>query len=168
MFQSYGRANANGAHFLVAKGGVIYQTASVFRTTRHVGKIKARCLAEHRCTPAEMAQYGKFSPDTTNRLEMSKSVPQRYPSNFDSIGVELVGRCRLPAHIKMPVNLTDIQKNVFMEKFGVYDAVTSAQQSSLQFLLRGLLDTLRIPLKEVHRHPEVSYKQKTEASTAAW
>jgi len=168
VFSSYGRANANGAHFLIARNGVIYQTASLLRSTRHVGKIKARCLAEHRCTAAELVQYRQFSPEKTNRLEMLKSVPQRYPSNFDSIGIEAVGKCRLPGHISMPPGLNEIQKNVFMEKFGVYDPLTGPQQTAPQYLVRGLADTLKIPSREVHKHPDISYKQPTEASTAVW
>lgn len=166
VFASYARANANGAHFLVAKNGCIYQTASLFRTTRHVGKIKARCMAEHRCTPSEIIRYQKFSPDATNRLEMVKTVPQRYPSNLDSVGIEVVGKCRLPAHVRMPIGLTDIEKNSFIDKFGVYDPLTTAQQVALQYLLGGLVSTLHVPLEEIHRHPDVSYKQRTEAATA--
>lgn len=166
VFASYARKNANGAHFLIAKNGGIYQTASLFQTTRHVGKIKARCMAEHRCTPAEVVRYRKFSPDATNRLEMVKTVPQRYPSNFDSVGIEVVGKCRLPAHIHMPAGLTDIERNSFVDKFGVYDPLTTAQQGALQYLLRELVSTLHVPLEEIHRHPDVSYKQKTEAATA--
>lgn len=99
---------------------------------------------------------------------MLKSVPQRYPSNFDSIGIEAAGKCRLPAHLPMPPGLNEIQKNVFMEKYGAYDPLTGPQQTALQYLVRGLVNTLKIPSREVHKHPDISYKQPTEASTAVW
>jgi N-acetyl-anhydromuramyl-L-alanine amidase AmpD len=43
---NYTMQNATGAHFLIDKDGTIYQTASLFRQTWHVGRLRARCLAE--------------------------------------------------------------------------------------------------------------------------
>lgn len=50
---SYSQADANGAHFWIDKDGSVYQTASLRKQTWQVGKLKARCLAESRCSPAD-------------------------------------------------------------------------------------------------------------------
>lgn len=110
---SYKNAGASGAHFLIDRDGTIYQTASLYKKTWHVGKLKARCLVEQRCTPVELAALKKFNPTAENAQEKAKKVPGRYPSNDDSVGIELVG--------KVLAN-------------GVYDAVTSDQNASLRWL----------------------------------
>ena len=50
----YKRPAPNGAHFLIDKDGTTYQTASLFKQTRHVGKLKARCLLKKVRTPTEL------------------------------------------------------------------------------------------------------------------
>lgn len=66
--------------------------------------------------------------------------------NKDSIGVELVGE----------------------ETGGVFVAVTPEQNTSLQWLVKEIAESFRVSMLEVYRHPEVSWKQPTEASTAKW
>jgi len=140
------KARPYGTHFLIDKDGTIYQNASLLYYTAHVGKLKARCLAEHRCTPLEMKQYSRFNPSLQNRLESAKPAGQRYPSNGDSIGIELVG---------------EAPGDRFVD-------VTAQQNTSLAWLVKELGQTFRVPMTEVFRHPQVSWKQETEASTARW
>ena len=144
---SYKNAGASGAHFLIERDGTIYQTASMYKKTWHVGKLKARCLVEQRCTPVELAALKKFNPAAENKQEKAKQVPDRYPSNDDSVGIELVG--------KVLAN-------------GIYDAVTAAQNTSLRWLISEIQTTLSVPVTEVFRHPEVSRKNPTEAQSAKW
>ncbi len=167
VFSSYQRG-ANGAHFLISKQGTIYQTASLYRWTNHVGIIRPRCLAEHRCTAAEIKQHRQVGLKGISRIEMTKSVPARYPSNLDSIGIEIVGKASLPANKKMPPNLSLEEQQVFINDNAVYEAVNGAQQGALSYLVEELKNTLQIPGPEVHRHPAVSYKNVTEAETATW
>ena len=141
-------ARPYGTHFLIDKDGTIYQTASLLYYTSHVGKLRARCVAEHRCTPVEMKTYAKFNPTLENKLESAKSAPDRYPGNKDSIGIELVGEV---------VAGTD-----------TYVAVTDAQNDSLKWLVSELAMTFHVPMTEVFRHPQLSRKNATEASTAKW
>ncbi|MBZ8141128.1 N-acetylmuramoyl-L-alanine amidase [Rubrivivax gelatinosus] len=152
---SYRQPGANGAHFLIDKDGAIYQTASLHRRTWHVGKLKARCLVEQRCTPVEIQAYRRFDPTAMNRRESLKSVPGRFPSNADSIGIELVGQAvaRDPAQPAGEL---------------VYEAVTDQQNASLTWLVAQLTRLLAVPMSEVFRHPDVSWKNPSEASTARW
>lgn len=152
---SYKRASANGAHFLIDKDGTIYQTASIKQQTWHVGKLKSRCMLEARCSTAEKKLNAKFAPSLENKREMNKSVPARFPSNQDSIGIELVGEA-LPRGAAIP------------EEKKTYETVTAEQNDALRWLVRELSVTLSISLTEVFRHPTVSRKNPSEASTAKW
>lgn len=50
-----------------------------------------------------------------------------------------------------------------------YDERTSySVNSALKWLIAELTDTLKVSMTEIFRHPEVSYKVKTEAGTARW
>ena len=93
--------------------------------------------------------------DARIKREMTKTVPDRFPSTEDSIGIELVGEV-LPRGNSVP------------EKRKVYESVTAQQNASLHWLVSELAWTLKIPLREVFRHPDVSRKNPTEASTAKW
>ena len=144
---SYKNAGASGAHFLIDRDGTVYQTASMYKKSWHVGKLKARCLVEQRCTPVELTALKKFNPTAENSQEKAKQVPDRYPSNDDSVGIELVG--------KVLAN-------------GVYDAVTADQNTSLRWLVAEVQTTLGVAVTEVFRHPEVSRKNPSEAQSAKW
>jgi N-acetyl-anhydromuramyl-L-alanine amidase AmpD len=171
VFANY-KAGGNGAHFLIAKNGTIYQTASVNNRTNHVGPLRARCLAEHKCTMAAFQKSKAFLqpklPDRMNKIEMTKTVPARYPSNLDSIGIEIVGAASLPPGVKVPITLSKAQKDAFLGEKAVYEPVTPMQNASLQWLIDELTSTLQVSKSEIHKHPDVSRKNLTEASTATW
>lgn len=152
---SYRRTGANGAHFLIAKDGAIFQTASLKKKTWHIGKLKSRCMLEVRCDPAERKLNATYNPAKEHEREMKKSVPDRFPSNHDSIGIELVGEA-LPRGSAV----ADAKKT--------YEQVTDAQNASLKWLVKELSATLNIALTEVFRHPVVSRKNPTEAGSATW
>ena len=152
---SYKRSSANGAHFLIDSDGTVYQTASLYKQTWHVGKLKARCVLEKRCTPVEVKELLRFNPTKENKRELAKNVPDRFPSNQDSIGIELVGEA-LPRGNSVP------------DQKRTYEPVTSKQNTSLQWLITELVFTLKVPMTEIFRHPDVSRKNPSEASTAKW
>ena len=152
---SYTGNNANGAHFLIDKDGTIYQTASLFRHTWHVGKLRARCIAEYNCSPTELKALKRFSPKTEHQMEMAKHMPQRYPSNEDSVGIEIVGAVAAG-------------KGQNLAEQGVYETVNELQNASLHWLIAELISTFGISMTEVFRHPVVSRKNPTEAASALW
>ncbi|MDA8453846.1 N-acetylmuramoyl-L-alanine amidase [Acidovorax sp. GBBC 3334] len=168
VFNSYQNPKANGAHFLIAKDGTIYQTASLLFKTNHVGRLRSRCLAEKRCAPADIAMQARAGYQQIHDSEMSKSVPARYPSNADSIGIEIVGVAIPPAPGSIPSSLQGRSRERYIEEHSTYEAVNGPQKMSLQYLIDELAQFLSIPKTEVHRHPDVSYKNRTEASTASW
>lgn len=154
---SYEQDNANGAHFLVDKDGTIYQTASVYKRCNHAGALKSRCMSEQRCSPADLkALAGKSVGKAIGRVESAKSWPDRYPGNSDSIGIELVGKARKAT----------LEERAQWKEDEVYEPLTEAQQSSLEWLLRKLSATLQVSMTEVFRHPTVSWKNSSEAGSA--
>ncbi len=68
----------------------------------------------------------------------------------------------------MPPNLNGQQQRAFMGNRAVYEPLTTLQQASLKYLIDGLTKALDIPAAEIHKHPEVSRKNVTEAATASW
>jgi len=158
-FNSYQSPGANGAHFLIDRDGTIYQTASVFRVTWHVGKMKSRCYLTKKCKPAEFEKAAGLEKswrnfDKINKIEKNKKFPDRFPGNIDSIGIEIVGQ--------------PIGKEKEKKSNEVYESVNPKQNDSLNWLIKELTNTLKIPSEEVYRHPEIAIKNKTEASTAKW
>lgn len=143
------KKGGDGAHFLIDKNGVVYQTASLYKQTQHVGKLKARCVLEKRCAPA------RFDPKAESRRERQKKVPDRFPANQDSIGIEIVGEA-----FPRGESVSDDRK--------IYESVTHAQNASLVWLISKLTMMLKIPMHEIFRHPIVSWKNETEARTAKW
>jgi len=151
-FNAYKRGG-NGAHFLIDKDGTIYQTLSLKKKAHHVGWVKSRCIAEHTCSPAELRSLnGKKPGKGIGMVEIEKAWPHRYPLNSDSIGIEIVGQA--------------LPKDGSSKR--VFELVTEQQQSSLKWLIRGLTITLKIRTTEIFRHPDVSWKNETEAASAKW
>jgi N-acetyl-anhydromuramyl-L-alanine amidase AmpD len=95
-----------------------------------------------------------MKPTAINRHEAVKHVPDRYPSNSDSIGIEIVGEA-------LPLTEPNPDKRV-------YEAVTAQQNASLKWLVAALAATFHVSMTEVFRHPVVAAKNATEARTARW
>lgn len=159
-FNSYQQAGANGAHFIIDKDGTVYQTASLFRVTYHVGKMRSRCLITQKCEPAELKKVTQLEnawrTQAISDRERKKEWPDRFPANTDSIGIELVGA----SFEKDP---SDKNADDY-----IYEPVTEQQNASLKWLISELKDTLRIRTNEIFRHPDIARKTETEASTAKW
>ncbi|USU04787.1 N-acetylmuramoyl-L-alanine amidase [Sphingomonadaceae bacterium OTU29LAMAA1] len=105
-------------------------------------------MADHDCSPVGMTRYAKFSSITESLLEMKKAHPARYPANRDSIGIELVGEVST--------------------KTGIFVTTTEARNAALKWLVGELAQTFRVQMTDVFRHPQLSRKTPSEASTARW
>jgi N-acetyl-anhydromuramyl-L-alanine amidase AmpD len=143
-----------GAHFLIAKSGLTYQTASLHHRCFHVGRlIKSKCLELHKqqCSDANALQLATLAWSAQIKAldthERAKAYPHRYPVNDDSVGIELVGRS------------VDTR---------TYEAVTPSQNDALRWLVSVLHQLFSLTNSDVYRHPEASYKNPGEAATARW
>lgn len=157
-FNSYRGKTPHGAHFLIDKDGTVYQTASLSKRTNHVGRLRSRCIETCNCSPAELRVAMEKAKEGRSPLsihEHKKPWTDRYPSNNDSIGIELVGMAYPPTDPKQ-------------SKEPIYEKVTEAQNASLQWLINELIATLSIAPNAIQRHSRISYKNLTEAATARW
>ncbi|WP_421505061.1 N-acetylmuramoyl-L-alanine amidase [Erwinia rhapontici] len=160
-FHSYQTKGATGAHFLIDRDGTIYQTASLFQITWHVGKLQSRCFLTKKCEPTDFQKVAELekswrNSDKVHQIEKVKNYPDRFPSNVDSIGIEIVGR-----------STRVINENTGKPEY-IYEEVNDSQNGSLMWLIKELVATLKVSTSEIYRHPEIGRKNFTEASTAKW
>ena len=144
-----------GAHFLIDKDGTIYQTARVNQICFHVGKISSRCHNLKNCAPEDATAIDTILKSKKgystkvkelNEHESQKSYPDRYPTNSDSLGIEVVGEANN----------------------GNYCEPTAEQANSVKWLVTELLAAFAILTTDVYRHPQVSYKDPSEAENVKW
>jgi len=152
-------AKGTGAHLLIDKDGGLYQTVSLHQKCWHVGPILSKCYQKHSCVPKDEEYYRSLAKITggingsyaraMDKREEIKKYPDRYPSNSDAIGIEIVGKS--------------------LDEFGnQYESLTAQQQQSLHWLIDGLLDSLHLQRTDIYRHPQVSRKGRGEAADATW
>jgi len=167
VFGSYSNKNAggpgkppNGAHFLIDEDASIYQTASILFCTNHVGPILPRCLSKYRaagngCSAQDLAAYKTMNKTQQSYWEKAKPLGQHFPSNDDSIGIEVVG---LP-HPYMP-----------NPKEWEYESPSQPQLKALDWLVTQLLDTFRAyghNFIEIFAHSEIAAKSRREGIDGA-
>ncbi len=134
-----------GAHFLLDRDGTMYQTVQVNHKAYHVGRLRARCVAELTCKDA------KRGPKSTNAIEDKKPYPKRYPANYDSIGIEVVGKSYGPDPARQ-----------------LFDPPTPQQNDYMHWFVDALLEALDLDVTDVYKHPLVSIKQDNEAVDVTW
>ena len=149
----YVAGQKTGAHFLIDKSGHIYQTAGLDKVCWHVGIMYARCEIEKSCDPKELAtitsllhtkgmSFGK-RVRSLSRHETAKKYPLRYPSNMDSIGIEVVGR--------------------FNKVSNTFEKPSNQQFKSIKWLVELLVDELGLNLRnDVYAHGVIARKKKAE------
>lgn len=157
VYASY-KSGQNGAHFLIEKNGSIVQTARINRKCWHVGAIRSKCYELKNCSiqglnevQAVLFKQGQsyaLRVKKLNQLEATKAYPDRYPTNDDSIGIEIVG--------------------AFDLKLNQYEMISREQNRALAWLIDLLQTALQMDDNDIYRHPEVSYKKPSEAQSAKW
>jgi N-acetylmuramoyl-L-alanine amidase len=141
----------------------------------------------------------KNSPSTKeNQQESKKPAGERFSSNSDSIGIELVGMAykakshqetsnpdgsfnflvtteegKILKYESLSADVTsqmrdEIKKNKSIDKYLLFEQVTDKQNESLQWLTQQLRSEYSIPESEVFAHPTVSRKTGSEALAAQW
>ncbi|MTH48748.1 peptidoglycan recognition protein family protein [Intestinirhabdus alba] len=139
-------SNGIGTHFLIAKNGDIYQTASLFSYTSHVGKIKSRCQAENTWSEAERKIIESFgwNPKKLYNHEKEKEYPSRYPYNVDSIGIEVVA--------------------LYDKKVKEWGNPASEQKNSISTLVDILINIYELSEEDIYEHDRISYKTAGEGA----
>jgi len=151
--RAYGNGLRSGAHFLIGEDGKAYQTARVNQVCWHAGILLPRCKAEKSCDPNELKTITALLHEdglsfgrrvrNVSRHEAKKDYPLRYPSNKDSIGIEVVGR--------------------FMPEEGSFEDPSKEQLKSLKWLVKVLVDEYSLSINDnVYAHGAIARKEKTE------
>lgn len=153
--QAYANGKSSGAHFLIDKTGKIYQTADIRKVCWHIGILLPRCQIEKNCDSKELKtitalihekgfSFGRRAKNLS-RHEAGKKYPLRYPSNNDSIGIEVVGKF-WPA-----------QKS--------FDKPTQQQFKSLKWLVEIIAKEYRLNVRtNVYAHGAIARKEESEGA----
>lgn len=155
MNLEHAKASGIGAHFYIEKDGTIYQTARLDQSVYSVGKIRSRCDDNQSCSREEKtaidalmssaAGYGA-KVKVLNTREQTKAYPDQYPTNGDSVAIEVVGK--------------------FDPKTQRFERPTAEQTESLKWLTQTLGSHYGLDLQtDVYRHSDISYKQADEAQS---
>lgn len=140
----------SGTHFLIDRDGTIHQTASLDNNTNHVGKIRSRGEVEGTLTPQqteELAAARKAKGDdytAVHQLESRRGYPDRYPTNGDSIGIEVVA--------------------TYNATTKTWQEPTEAQRASIQTLVGTLQNNFGLNDRDVYEHDRISYKTQGEGA----
>jgi len=148
------REAGTGAHFLIDRDGTIHQTVSVDRQAWHVGAIRSRGEVEGTITAQDQreldaarggqAEWRGAAVRAVNRVEATRPYPERYPTNADSIGIEVVGRYD-------PATQT-------------WDAPTPGQAAAIQHLIGSLQRNFGLTNEDVYQHDVISRKTPGEGA----
>lgn len=147
-------AHGTGAHFLIDKDGTIHQTVSVNHQAWHVGAVRSRGEVEGTITAGdqrevESARAGRqewngAAVRAVNRLEATRPYPERYPTNADSVGIEVVAR--------------------FDPDTRRWDAPTREQAASIRQLVGTLQHNFGLTDHDVYQHDVISRKTPGEGA----
>ena len=152
---AYDNGKTSGAHYLIGKSGQIYQTARMNKTCWHVGILLSRCKMGKTCDPKDLKtitaliheeglNFGRRARNLS-RHENIKKYPLRYPSNSDSIGIEVVGK--------------------FWTSEKSFDKPTFPQFKSLKWLVEILAAECSLNIRnDVYAHGAIARKQVSEGA----
>lgn len=133
-----------GTHFIVDKGGVVYQTASLLKKTSHIGKIRSRCFESNDCSAEETKRIRSWgwAPTKIHDHEKVKAYPHRYPMNEDSVGIEVVAD----------------------HNGSAWEAPTAEQSKSIRAIIAILKKEYGITDDDIYEHDKISYKTPGEGA----
>lgn len=148
------REAGTGAHFLIDRDGTIHQTVSVDRQAWHVGAIRSRGEVEGTIPPQDQreldaarngqAEWRGTAVRAVSRVESTRPYPERYPTNADSIGIEVVGR--------------------YDPATQAWDAPTPEQTAAIRRLMGSLQRNFGLNDEDVYQHDVISRKTPGEGA----
>lgn len=137
------RKSHNGTHFIIDKNGLIHQTASLNHHTNHVGRIRSRAEEEGTASAEESKELKGYGVSQTHSHENTKSYPDRFPTNRDSVGIEVVAN---------------------YNKARGWDVTTPEQKESLNRLVDVLKCEYGLSHQDIYEHDKISYKTQDEGN----
>lgn len=137
VIRSYESGRTLGTEYLVDIDGTIIRTSKAGFSTSHVGKLRERSPRPGRTS----STYRDIHAYELQNFE----YPQRYPSNEETIGIEVAGEAVANPNGEMS-----------------YPKPNVLQISAVQRLVRYLLDLYDLTYDDVYSHEEVSYRTANE------
>ena len=143
-------AQPYGTHFLIDRDGTIHQTASLEQHTAHVGRIRSRGEVEGSMATAEQQRLddARAAPGNdyaaVHRIESGRSYPQRYPTNGDSVGIEVVA--------------------TYDQRTQTWQAPSEQQTASIRRLVGILQRNYGLDDHDIYQHDAISYKTQGEGA----
>lgn len=151
------KSKKEGTHFLISENGDIYQTASLKKQCWHVGKLYSKCRTTTSCSKEDAANLEKILHKENiswgkkfklvTKSELTKSYPDRFPHNHDSLGIEIVG--------------------VLSKEKEIYEIPNKKQLESLYWLLDELVSTYSLSVKDIYAHGKIAHKDKNKSEGAS-
>jgi hypothetical protein len=148
------RSDGTGAHFLIDSDGTVHQTVSVHRQAWHVGAVRSRGEVEGTITSADQRELDAARGETpewratavraVSRVESTRPYPERYPTNADSVGIEVVGKYNAATR--------------------TWDLPTAAQAESIRKLVDTLQNNFGLTDHDVYQHDVISRKTPGEGA----
>ncbi|RDU61320.1 hypothetical protein CQA53_10305 [Helicobacter didelphidarum] len=161
---SYTNKNAVGAHFLIDKDGTIYQAETLKKYTWHVGKIGSKCYDNDNCDENyKKTILGYYQGKVLSQIhsnvrkeeEKNFTYPNRYPTNNESIGIEVVGKAT-----KNNEKITYQKYPSLQYESHTWDTPTQAQKDSIKNLVEILKKEYNLSNDDIYEHDDIS-PQKT-------
>lgn len=134
--------NLLGTHFVISRKGDIYQCASLFKHTNHIGPIRMRAIYEMRATQKEWLLYKGKTAIANSATEMKKEYPDRFPINQDAIGIEVAA------------NYNENKKE--------WQVATEEQLKAVAKLVPMLQNIFQLTDDDLYQHQHISAKKSKE------
>lgn len=148
------RPDGTGAHFLIDIDGAVHQAVSVNRQAWHVGAVRSRGEVEGTISSTDQRELDAArgaAPEwraaavrAVSRVESTRPYPERYPTNADSVGIEVVGR--------------------YNAATSTWDSPTAAQAESIRRLVDTLQKNFGLTNHDVYQHDVISRKTPGEGA----
>jgi len=144
-----------GTHFWIEKDGTVFQAASLFKKTWHVGS----GLYSKKKDETGIGDYENVWPHKKRgELELKKNYPDRYPINSDSVGIEVAGKwMKTEGKYK-----NGKYKN---ENKGIWEDLTPEQFQSIVCLCKVLKRLFKLSNQDIYAHDDIKPKTYGEASS---
>jgi N-acetylmuramoyl-L-alanine amidase len=160
-----------GAHFLISKDGTITQTAGLDQVAYHVGKIRPKgyqptAAGGNQAQADNLDAYSKAVLARVEKKEISFAAGVKLLSDHEA--QKPYGNDPNDATTRLPMNgdSIGIEFEAQLGKDGKYEALTAKQVAAGAALVTLLETTYGLTADDVYAHPDVSYKDYSEARNA--
>lgn len=144
-----------GTHFYVASDGTVYQAASLNKKTQHVG---SGLYSKEKDETGEGSYENTWPHNERGKAELNKNYPDRYPTNGESVGIEVAGRFTKTSGKETSGKYKGEDK-------GEWEALTEKQINAVICLCKVLKKQYKLDNDDIFAHDDIKPKTKGEGSS---